>query len=233
MSATGLRLIVDKGPSAGAELALANGSITIGRGPGDDLILTGDEFVSARHARIVSAGGRATLSNQSGNGTLVNGRSVTQITLGPGDVIAVGVMHLIAVRAAARAGASEAPRGGETAASRPQVRQKLPVWLMAYLALMAVIFVFFAVSKATSGAQPGLTDIRVQEQQYAAGRRYPPADTNHVLMLLDTAVVHERRGDRRSAYEAYREVMSVRRPIDPRSPAYRFAAARTAAIGPK
>lgn len=231
MSASELRLVIDKGPSVGAELALSNGTITIGRGPSDDLILKGDEFVSARHVRIAYASGRATLSNQSANGTLVNGRSVTQVTLSPGDVIAVGVMHLIAVRAGSRSAAADPVRGAETRGAQPQSRLKVPVWLMAYLALMAAAFVFFAVSKATGGVPAGLLEIRTQEQQYAAARKYSTTDTDRLLTLLDTAVVHERRGDARSAYEAYREAMSVRQPIDPQSPAYRFAAARTAAIG--
>jgi len=65
----------------------------------------------------------------------------------------------------------------------------------------------------------------------AVGRS--PDETVRVVRLLETAAVHERRGDRRSAYEAYREALAVREPVDPRSPAYRFAAARIAALGTK
>ena len=224
-----LRLVVDKGPSAGAEVTLSHRPVTIGRGPGHDLVLEGDEFVSSRHARIVCDGSKATLTNQSANGTLVNGRSVTEVTLAAGDLIAVGVMHLITVRAVA--GADTPGRVRTTSSLGPQKWLKLPVWLMAYLALIAIAFVFFAVKQVTRTAAPGLSEIRAQEQQFAAGRRYPGADTDRVLRLLDTAVVHERRGDPRSAYEAYRETMSVRRPIDARSPAYRYAASRAAALG--
>ncbi len=109
----------------------------------------------------------------------------------------------------------------------------MPVWLIAYLALMGIAFIFFAVMKATSGGSLGLADIQAMEQAYATDHKLPEADTARILRLLETAVVHERRCDERSAYEVYRETLGARRPPEPQSPAYRYAASRIAALGPK
>jgi pSer/pThr/pTyr-binding forkhead associated (FHA) protein len=227
-----LTLTVDKGPSAGAVFPLTHGTVTIGRGPGDDVVLTGDEFVTARHARIVCSGTGAVLWNQSANGTLVNGRSVSQVALSPGDLIAVGARHLLAVRLSP-ASAGTVSSTGLASQSSGTPRFKLPLWLMVYLALIVVAFGALMVRRLAGPGTTGLPEIRVEEQAYATARRYASPETERVMRLLDTAFVHERRGDRRSAYEAYREVMSARTPIDPRSPAYRFAASRVAAIGLK
>jgi hypothetical protein len=109
----------------------------------------------------------------------------------------------------------------------------MPTWLAAYLVIMSALFSAFVLIQARAAGVPGLAEIRVQEEHYATAHGRTANETLRVLGLLDTATVHERRGDRRSAYEAYREVLGVRQPIDPGSPAYRFAAARIAALGAK
>jgi hypothetical protein len=98
---------------------------------------------------------------------------------------------------------------------------------------MVVAFVFFGALRVRGTSAPGLRQISAQEQQYAAARRYPAEQTARVLRLLEMAAVHEARGDRRSAFEVYREVLSARQPVDPRSPAYRYAALRAAGSAPR
>jgi hypothetical protein len=247
-----LKLVVEKGPLAGSELSLsADRSMTVGRREGADVLLTGDDFVSLEHAEVLFMPSGALLRNKSANGTLVNGIPITEVALAVGDRISVGLLHLLRVtslpappappasRAERRPGAAE-PAPAATAgvpstakaASAVKPGWKVPVWLVAYLALMVVAGVFLGITKFRSGKTSGLAEIRIQEQKYAADRQWSDADTQRVVHLLETAIVHERRGDIRSAYEAYRETLGVRRPIDPYSPAYRYAAARMAVLGP-
>ncbi len=250
-----LKIVVDKGPAAGAEAVLRGNGIAIGSDPAADLVLHGDQFVTPQHARIVWSADGAVLRNQSPNGTLVNGRSVNEVRLAAGDTISIGLLHLLAVRelpgavrpsqpspAAAAAPARpaarrEAPRptraGADTAPAAKKSGLKLPIWLIAYLVLIGIAAVVLSVMRISGTSQAGLPQIVQQEQEYATGHKYPKTDTDRVIRLLDAAVVHERRGDSRSAYEAYREVLSVRRPVDPKAPSYLYAASRIATLGPK
>jgi pSer/pThr/pTyr-binding forkhead associated (FHA) protein len=77
---------------AGETLLVPVGSevIHIGRGLSADLHLD-EGSVSRRHAILVSRGaGVRILDDRSANGTLVNGRRVTQADLSSGDVIVLG-----------------------------------------------------------------------------------------------------------------------------------------------
>jgi hypothetical protein len=241
-----LKIVVTKGPAAGSEAVLAGRGLTIGRDSSADLVLSEDEFVSPQHARIVWSDRGAMLRNQSPNGTLVNGRSVSEAALTSGDTIAVGLLHLLTVRAingvptpgpsaapAATVPNSTASTAASTEPGAAAAWPNVPTWLVAYLALMLVAFVFFGAMKVRGSSQPLLPDIERQEQEYASTRHYPDGDTARVMRLLDTGAVHERRGDTRSAYEVYRELLSVRQPVDPRAPAYLYAASRMAALGPR
>lgn len=241
MRTPGLELIVEKGPSAGERVVLARGSVTIGADGGADLVLAGDEFVSSPHATIVVSDGGAVLRNVSANGTLVNGRPVSETPLAAGDRISIGLLYLLTVRATPAApppGSSAVSAAGSTTAQQagtPAAKAaggfRLPVWLMAYLALMGILFIFFSIVSLRRGDAPDLKAIQTAETAYASGRKLPAAETERVLRLLETAVVHERRGDMRSAYEVYREVLGARLPVMPQSPAYRYAAGRMAALG--
>jgi pSer/pThr/pTyr-binding forkhead associated (FHA) protein len=252
------KIIVDKGPCAGAELALRDGIVTIGRDPRADLVLSGDQFVSGEHAKIVSDHDRAVLYNLSPNGTLVNGGPATDLPLAAGDLVSMGVVHVLSVRTVSRApvdkpagpvgavaqrdaGRDLAPstRAEPKASARDEsparpAGRRMPIWLIVYLALMGTVLVGLAAMRVL-GSDTGLTltQLHEQEVQYARARDLAEPDTRRVLALLDTAAVHERRGDRRSAYEVYREVLGVRQPIEPQSPAYRYATSRMAALGPK
>lgn len=72
------------------ELELVAGSITIGRSPSNDVVLTGD-LVSRTHARIVSTDGQHILEDlKSSNGVRINGERVARHTLTGGDRITIG-----------------------------------------------------------------------------------------------------------------------------------------------
>ena len=64
--------------------------ITIGREPGNDVVLD-DLLVSRRHAMLNHGGGGWTLTDLgSGNGTFVNGKRITRAVIGSDDVIGIG-----------------------------------------------------------------------------------------------------------------------------------------------
>jgi pSer/pThr/pTyr-binding forkhead associated (FHA) protein len=249
-----LKLIVQEGPTAGAELVLTEGLVTIGREATADLMLTGDEFVSLSHATVMTSALGSILRNISRNGTQVNDQPIAEAVLADGDRIAVGARHILGVRLAGAAGTDRKPAGSgvrvtrtmdapEQAHPRPEAAKPKhaddqakstfnpPLWVKIYLAMMAVVFVVFTVMQVTSAGDPGLKEILASEQGFATARHLAQADTDRVLKLIETAAVHERRGDARSAYEAYREVLGVRQPVDSSSPAYRYAAARMTALG--
>lgn len=93
-----VRLIVQRSPSLeeGDEFALNSAPLTVGRGGQNDLVLAGDEFASARHARIELRGDGAWVQDlESTNGTYVNGSRVAGAQrLGAGDVLRVGETDL-------------------------------------------------------------------------------------------------------------------------------------------
>jgi len=77
------------------EIELTGNSKTIGREPGNDIVVE-NLLVSGYHARIDSAGKEYVLTDlQSKNGTFVNGERVTSTKLKNGDQILVGKHTLI------------------------------------------------------------------------------------------------------------------------------------------
>ena len=93
-----VRLVVQRSPSLGEgeEFPLNSAPVTVGRGGQNDLVLDGDEFASARHARIELRGDGAWVQDlDSTNGTYVNGARVASAQrLGAGDVLRVGETDL-------------------------------------------------------------------------------------------------------------------------------------------
>ena len=92
------RLVVVKSPKfeEGAEWQLDSSALYIGRGPTNDIALEGDEYASARHARV-EARDDGTFVDDVGstNGTFVNGIRLTQERkLVPGDVVRIGETDL-------------------------------------------------------------------------------------------------------------------------------------------
>jgi hypothetical protein len=93
-----VRLVVQRSPSLeeGGEFLLNSAPVTVGRGGQNDLVLTGDEFASARHARIEVRGDGVWVQDlESTNGTYVNGSRVAGAQrLDSGDVLRVGETDL-------------------------------------------------------------------------------------------------------------------------------------------
>jgi len=94
-----VRLVVQRSPSlsAGDEFPLNSAPVTVGRGGQNDLVLDGDEFASARHARIEVRGDGVWVQDlDSTNGTYVNGSRVAGAQrLDGGDVLRVGETDLL------------------------------------------------------------------------------------------------------------------------------------------
>ena len=93
-----VRLVVQRSPSLeeGGEFLLNSAPVTVGRGGQNDLALIGDDFASARHARIEVRGDGVWVQDlESTNGTFVNGaRVVGAQRLDDGDVLRVGETDL-------------------------------------------------------------------------------------------------------------------------------------------
>lgn len=93
-----VQLVVQRSPSlaAGAMFPVDSAPVTVGRGGQNDLVLDGDEFASARHARIEARSDGAWVQDlDSTNGTFLNGaRVVGAERMSPGDVLRVGETDL-------------------------------------------------------------------------------------------------------------------------------------------
>ena len=85
------KLIVSEKGGASKEIEFDKDEITIGRVPGNDIVLPGNN-VSKRHSRVVRQGDRFYVVDlKSTNGTYLNGRRImTPSPLGAGDKIFVG-----------------------------------------------------------------------------------------------------------------------------------------------
>ena len=92
------RLVVITSPTLkeGAEWTLDSSPITIGRGPQNDVKLDGDEYASARHARVEPRRDGVWVEDTgSTNGTFLNGIKLTRARkLTPGDIVKVGETEL-------------------------------------------------------------------------------------------------------------------------------------------
>jgi hypothetical protein len=91
-------LVVQRSPSLeeGVEFQINSAPLTLGRGGQNDLVLAGDDFASARHARIEVRGDGVWVQDlDSTNGTFVNGSRVPGAQrLDAGDVLRVGETDL-------------------------------------------------------------------------------------------------------------------------------------------
>ena len=94
-----VRLVVQRSPSLeeGDEFPINSAPVTVGRGGQNDLVLTDDDFASARHARIEVRGDGVWVQDlESTNGTYVNGTRVAGAQrLDAGDVLRVGATDLL------------------------------------------------------------------------------------------------------------------------------------------
>lgn len=92
------RLVVVTSPTLeqGEERTLDSAPLTVGRGPQNDVTLDGDDYASAKHARIEPRRDGVWLEDiGSTNGTYLNGIKLTRARkLTPGDVVRVGETEL-------------------------------------------------------------------------------------------------------------------------------------------
>ncbi len=92
------RLVVVASPALpeGEVHVLDSSPLTLGRGPGNDIPLEGDEFASGLHARVEPRPDGVWVEDAgSTNGTFVNGARLSEPRrLAPGDVIRVGETDL-------------------------------------------------------------------------------------------------------------------------------------------
>jgi FHA domain len=88
------RLVVQRSPTFenGDAFLVDSAPLTIGRGAQNEIVLAGDEFASAQHARVEARRDSVWVHDLgSTNGTYVNGeRIVGAYRLAPGDVLRVG-----------------------------------------------------------------------------------------------------------------------------------------------
>jgi pSer/pThr/pTyr-binding forkhead associated (FHA) protein len=92
------RLVVQKSPSLddGLVFEVDSRALTIGRGGQNDVVLDGDEFASARHARVEPRRDGVWVHDAgSTNGTFVNGAQIDRPRrLSQGDILRVGETDL-------------------------------------------------------------------------------------------------------------------------------------------
>ncbi|MDQ3509916.1 MAG: FHA domain-containing protein [Actinomycetota bacterium] len=76
----------------GTQFALENGSVSIGRSSGSDVVVKSDDYASGRHAQLSRHGGLLYVEDLgSTNGTFVNGQKAVGATpLRDGDTVKVG-----------------------------------------------------------------------------------------------------------------------------------------------
>lgn len=86
-----LALVVSAGPDAGGSYSLNRLPLIIGRGSEIDIPLDGDQAVSRRHAELYLQGATLRIRDlDSAHGTTVNGFSIQDKGLEPGDRIEIG-----------------------------------------------------------------------------------------------------------------------------------------------
>lgn len=94
-----LNLVIQHGPQAGKVFPLVSGPQTIGRIPGNQIVIA-DPTISKQHARItVQPSGVFIQDLGSSNGTFVNGRRITIPTqIKPGETVQVGTSVTLGVQ---------------------------------------------------------------------------------------------------------------------------------------
>ncbi|MFO8013750.1 MAG: FHA domain-containing protein [Phycisphaerae bacterium] len=112
------RLHLVKGNPKGKQVDVPEGTLTVGRAEDRDLIIASTR-VSRQHCDIVNeAGGLTVRDNDSGNGTLVNGRKVKEQKLQPGDQVTIGPLtFLVEID-----GVKEKPASAEPAEPQAEAR---------------------------------------------------------------------------------------------------------------
>ena len=121
-----MKLRILQGRRRGREYSVGKDPVTIGRAPQCDIIIPDDQLVSSEHAdvRMDEHGQLVIRDLESVNGTEVNGESVEESVLKPGDEVAIGsTVFEVIEEADRRARESEPPPPPK----RAPATEKLPV----------------------------------------------------------------------------------------------------------
>ena len=112
-----MKLRIQQGRRRGREYSIGRRPVTIGRAPQCDIVIPDDQLVSSEHADVqLAENGQLVLRDlESVNGTEVNGETVQETVLKPGDEIAIGsTIFEIIEEAATPAPAAPSPRAPST-----------------------------------------------------------------------------------------------------------------------
>ena len=124
-----MKLRILQGRRRGREYTIGASAVTIGRAPQCDIIIPDDQLVSSEHADVrTNEQGQLVLRDlESVNGTEVNGESIQESVLKPGDEIAIGNTLFEIIEEADRpARESEPPRRGPATEKLPVVTKPVP-----------------------------------------------------------------------------------------------------------
>lgn len=188
------QLVARDGPYKGERFLLNEGETTVGRVPGNDVILD-DASVSRRHAKLVRNEGTFTLFDlRSSNGTRVNGSKISRTELKDGDAILFGDIPVVFTTSA---GDTSMVDGRRRASGR---RVRLAV-MAGVLVLVATVVVVGIILKPDPPPPPVSPEVLLEQQ-----RLQTRAD-------LDRGAEGLRQGDFLMAEGAFRAVLQ-RDPIN-------------------
>lgn len=186
------------GPEKGQTFRLVPGTTTLGRDPGNEVVLT-EQAVSRQHARIERRGDQWVLVNLSANGTRLEKEPIDEAVLADENEIRVGAktrlvffVEQVAVSASgrpqfrARTGRPEdrdrldvereeadgEPEAAETWFER---RKKLVIGLGIYLCLIVVAGIALTIYRMTrpGGSAAGVEILQMEDMVYYQGEMYP------------------------------------------------------------
>ncbi|MBI2896261.1 MAG: FHA domain-containing protein [Deltaproteobacteria bacterium] len=131
-----VQLIGRDGPFKGERYVLKGDETTVGRVPGNDIVLD-DASISRRHAKIVRSGSTYTLFDlRSSNGTRVGGVKVSRHDLEDGDALQFGDIPMV-FSSSARSGSDLVPGAPRSRARR----LRLAILVSALVVLASVVVV--------------------------------------------------------------------------------------------
>jgi hypothetical protein len=89
-------LVHASGAQRGKDIRLSGGTTRIGSGRECEISISGDTYISSRHAELSFSGGLPHLRDlQSTNGTFVNGEMIREVDLADGDRVRIGATELV------------------------------------------------------------------------------------------------------------------------------------------
>lgn len=156
-----VQLVGREGPFKGERYVLDRDETTVGRVPGNDVVLD-DASISRRHAKIVRSGSTYTLFDlRSSNGTRVNGTKVSRHDLEDGDALQFGDIPLVF---------SSSPRSGTglgTNAPRSRGRKvRLAILASALVVLATVVVLGILLEQPPPQPPPSAAEL-LEEQRLA------------------------------------------------------------------